>query len=62
MKTKECISSCAGLHFLVFYEILKRHIIIRTLYWVQTHIVVITPFLWPEVIEPPIGYKLSPRL
>ena len=59
MKTKECISSCAGLHFLVFYEILKRHMIIRTL-WVQNHIVVIPPS-GSEVIEPPIGNKLSPR-
>ena len=60
MKTKECISSCAGLHFLVFYEILKRHIIIRTLYWVQNHIVVIPPS-GSEVLEPPIGNKLAPR-
>ena len=59
MKTKECISSCAGLHFLVFYEILKRHIIIRTL-WVQNHIVVIPPS-GSEVIGPPIGNKLAPR-
>ena len=59
MKTKECISSCAGLHFLVFYEILKRRIVIRTL-WVQNLIVVIPPS-GSEVIEPPIGNKLAPR-
>ena len=73
MKTKECSASCACLHFLVFYAILKRHIIIWTLYVVRkfisvhgcnypSSVVYPYPLVDSKVIEPPHWLSIIPPL